>query len=366
MTFPNQQDSKSSVASEEVNRIHDNDDLDFALDSHHHSLGYGATQAAPGDHDHPATVHNHDTQYLKEHFDFSTNASFSDPVSSYPARVSVRYMSSGVGGPTGAGTWTTLTVRRSDTVAFQITMMRSSNTTVTTPTYFRNGHAGGTGGDWSPWVKLPQVSADIGAMPAGDTSHGVHGVSSVNARTGAVTGLSEAHSHPYAATDHGVHGVSSVNTRTGAVTGLAEAHDHPYAPSSHSHPSKRTWIFAQESLSFDTTTSTNVGPFLDITKRIGTGTHLVVLAKIGMYATTNGATRVYLHRVGTTEYLYLERFYFNTLQRHENLMGGNAGWTNLAAGTHRFQLHINNQLNSHRTLGDANDFLWCHIDEVDN
>jgi hypothetical protein len=67
------------------------------------------------------------------------------------------------------------------------------------------------GSTWQPAVPLP-TPAEIGAAPA---SHGVHGVSSVNGRTGAVTGLAEA--------SHGAHGVSSVNGRTGDVTGLAES-----------------------------------------------------------------------------------------------------------------------------------------------
>lgn len=37
------------VTSQEVKNFHNRDDVDASKDAHHHTLGFGHTQAAPGD-----------------------------------------------------------------------------------------------------------------------------------------------------------------------------------------------------------------------------------------------------------------------------------------------------------------------------
>lgn len=45
----------SSLSPDDVERMHEKDDVDVRAESHHHTLGPKSTQAAAGDHDHDGT-----------------------------------------------------------------------------------------------------------------------------------------------------------------------------------------------------------------------------------------------------------------------------------------------------------------------
>lgn len=105
--------------------------------------------------------------------DFNTSATFADPPSSFPRKVSVRYVSTAAGSPEGAGTWTLMTVNRSNTVAFQVTHRRGT----AAGALYARGYSGTDG--WGDWFRLDRpayadraADADLlGGMQATDVDY---------------------------------------------------------------------------------------------------------------------------------------------------------------------------------------------------
>lgn len=106
-----------------------------------------------------------------------------------------------------------------------------------------------------------------------------------------------------------------------------------------------------------------VGPTMPFKKLLGAGlTKLRWTVSLSAFVNTTGTVYTDVHRLVSTDYLFVNRFYWNQASVHHTFSGGGNGWETLGPGTYDFRLRLNSA--GPTITFDLNDYSFVTVEEV--